>query len=598
MEGDSTPLGPAGLRGSPTWRPLRPLIIFGTAVLITASLYWARDVLIPLALATLLTFLLNPLANLLQRWRLGRGASVLVVVGLAFTLIAGAGWALTQQVSTLGNDVPKYTAVIKEKLARWRREGGGRFLGRVRSGVDEVMGEFEKTVPPREKPMPVVVQGGPRGLLEQVTSVTEPLATAGLVALLVVFMLFERVELRNRLIRLVGYGRVTLTTKALDEAAGRISRYLLGQTIINTSLGLVFAVGLALIGLPYALLWGALLAVLRFIPYVGVWLAVLPPMLFSLAVFDGWAQPLSVAALFVILELLASAVVEPVVYSQHAGVSKVALLVAIAVWTWLWGPVGLVLATPMTVCLLVVAKYMPEMDFVAVLVGDEPALAPPVAYYQRLLAGDREEAGEIVREFLENNPVEHLYDALLVPALVTARRDLTRGRLSDDAMAFIVRATYEVMEEVVPDEPRGGEDATRVRLLGCPARDKADEVALEMLRCLVDPARFEVDIASADVLTSEVLAMAEATRPSVICLSSLPPGGLAQARYLCKRLRARHPDVKIVVGRWGHRDDLGAEHGDVLIAVGADHVSTSLLEARDHLAQLAALEPAAPAAVA
>lgn len=590
------PTHPPGLRGSPTLRPLRPLIIFGTAVLVTASLYWARDVLIPIALATLLTFLLNPVANVLQRWGLGRVASVLLVVVLAFSLIAGAGWALAQQVSTLGNDVPTYTAAIKEKMARWRREGGGRFLGRVRSGVDEVMGEIEKTVPAREKPLPVVVQGQGKSPLAQVTAVTEPLATAGLVALLVVFMLFERVELRNRLIRLVGYGRVTVTTRAMDEAAERISRYLLGQSLINTGIGLFFALGLSLIGLPYALLWGALLVVLRFIPYVGVWLAVLPPILFSLAVFDGWTKPLSVVALFVVLELIVSAVVEPVVYSHGAGVSKVALLVAIAVWTWLWGPLGLVLATPMTVCLLVVAKYIPEMDFLAILVSDEPALAPPVAYYQRLLAEDRDEAQQIVEEFLEGHPADQLYDGLLVPALVVGRRDHARGRLSADEMAFIARATGEILDEAVPDQ--SGRAAGALHVLGCPTRDKADEVALAMLRRLVDPERVEVELASADVLTSEVVAMVETTRPALICLSSLPPGGLAQTRYLCKRLRARYPDVKIVVGRWGQRDDLGGEHTDALRSAGADHVSASLLETRDYLAQVASLQPAPVAAAA
>jgi hypothetical protein len=327
---------------------------------------------------------------------------------------------------------------------------------------------------------------------------------------------------------------------------------------------------------------------------------VLPPILFSLAVFDGWAKPASVVALFVVLELIVSAVVEPVVYSQHAGVSKVALLVAIAVWTWLWGPLGLVLATPMTVCLLVVAKYIPEMNFVAILVGDEPALVPSVAYYQRLLAEDRDEAGEIVEEFLESHPAEQLYDGLLVAALVTARRDLARGHLSADAMAFIARATAEILEEVVLDAPGAAPDGApgALHVLGCPARDKADEVALAMLRRLVDPGRVDLELASPDVLTSEVMAMVEATRPAALCLSSLPPGGLAQTRYLCKRLRARYPDVKIVVGRWGLRDDLAGEHAEALRSAGADHVSASLLETRDYLAQIAALQLAPAAAAA
>ncbi|MGH6689784.1 MAG: AI-2E family transporter [Gammaproteobacteria bacterium] len=595
---DGVPSAPApGLRNSPILRPLRPLILFAAVVLVTATLYWARDVLIPIALATLLTFLLNPVANVLQRWGLGRIVSVVVVVVLTFSLIAAAGWALTQQVGSLGNEVPKYAAAIKEKVARFRREGGGRFLGRVQSGVDDVVGEIEKAVPKREKPTPVVIQGEQKAPLARVTAWMEPLASVGLVALLVVFMLFERVEMRNRLIRLVGYGRLTLTTKALDEAAERISRYLLGQSLVNVGLGLAFGVGLYFIGIPYALLWGALLAVLRFVPYVGVWLGVLPPILFSLATFEGWTKPLWIVALFVVIELVVAVGVEPALYSNRAGVSKVALLVAIAVWTWLWGPVGLVLATPLTACLLVLAKYVPEMEFLAILVGDAPALEPPVRYYQRLLAEDQDEASEIVDEFLKTHPVEQVYDELLIPALVAAKRDVARGRLSEDGLEFIVRATSEIIRELVPSEPADTvAPAARMRVLGYPVRDRADELALGMFGQLVDQTRIELEPASADVLTSEVVALVETVRPAVICLALLPPGGLAQARYVIKRVRARYPDVKILVGRWGLPQG-DQENWDVLLSADADHVSGSLLETRNYLAQLATLQPAAATTV-
>jgi predicted PurR-regulated permease PerM len=565
-------------------------------VLVTASLYWARDVLIPLALATLLTFLFNPLANALERWGVGRALSVLIVVGFAFSLIAGAGWALTQQAGTLAAELPAYTATIKDKVARWRREGGGRFFGRVRSSVDEVVGEIAKTVPAREKPTPVVIQSGPRSLLAQVTAVTAPLAETGLVALLVVFMLFERVELRNRLIRLVGSGRVTLTTKALDEAAQRISGYLLGQSIVNLGIGLAFTIGLSVLGMPYALLWGAILAILRFIPYIGVWLAVLAPIVFSLAVFEGWWTPLLILALFVVLELIVGGFIEPVLYSRRAGVSKVALLVAIAVWTWLWGTIGLVLATPLTVCLLVFAKYMPEMEFVAILAGDEPALDPAVSYYQRLLAEDTDEARDIVEEFLATHPPERLYDDLMVPALVLAKRDVARDRLSREGLESIVRATYEILDELSPvGEAVALPGDERTRVLGCPVRDKADEVALAMFGRLLDPARFDIELTSADVLAAEVVALVETTRPSVICLSVLSPGALAPARYLCKRLRARYPEVRILVGRWGAHPGDGQESWDVLLSAGADHVSATMLETRDHAGHFASLRPAAVA---
>ncbi len=566
--------------------------------MVAASLAWARDLLIPIALAMLLTFVLSPVANALQRWRFGRVTSVLVVVVLAFSLLGGAGWALSQQVSTLGGEVPKYGAAVREKVARWRREGAGRMLGHVRSSVDEVVDEIQKSEPPsrREKPTPVVIQGTDKSPLATITAVAEPLTTVGFVAILIVFMLLERVELRNRFIRLVGYGHLTLTTKALDEAGERISRYLLGQFMVNGGLALAFGLGLYGIGVPYAFVWGVLLGAMRFIPYVGVWLGVLPPILISLASFDGWTKPLLVVGLFVALEMALSGFIEPVLYSQRAGVSKVALLTAIAFWTWLWGPVGLLLATPLTVCLVVLAKYVPEMDFVAILFGDEPALETSVSYYQRLLAEDLDEAGDIVDEFIESHSAEAVYDGLLIPVLVTAKRDRSRGRLSEDGHAYVVRATRDIVEDMTPrapanaDAPSAATPGVGVRVLGCPARDRADELALVMFRQLLDPARFQMQLVSAEILSSEVVALVDTARPDVICVSVLPTGGLAQARYLCQRLRARSADVKILVGRWG-ASATGGENWDVLLSAGVDHVSGSLLEMRDQLSRIAALAP-------
>jgi len=562
-----------------------------------AAAAWAREVLMPLALATLLAFVLSPVADALQRWGLGRVASVLVVVILAFSLLGGAAWGLSQQVATVGGDLPRYSAAIKDKVVRWRRDGAGRMLGRVRSIVDEVVDEIQKTETSarREKPTPVVIQGSDKSPLQTITALTTPLATAGFVGLLVIFMLLERTELRNRLIRLVGYGHLTLTTKALDEASERISRYLFGQFAVNGGLAVAFGLGLFLVGIPYAFLWGALLGVMRFIPYVGVWLGVSPPILFTLATFDGWTKPLLVAGLFVGLEVVLSGFIEPVLYSQRAGVSKVALLVAVAFWAWLWGPVGLVLATPLTVCLLVLAKYVPEMDFLAVLAGDEPALQTSVSFYQRLIAEDLDEASDLVDEFIKTHPVETVYDELLVPALVCAKHDRARGRLSEDGERLIIQATREIVEDLGRRQPvsadtDGAVAPTGVRVLGCPARDASDELALTMFRQLLDPRRAEMELVSAEVLSAEVVALVETARPQVICVSALPPGGLAHARYLCKRLRARYPDVKIVVCRWGIRPD-HTENWDVLLSAGAEHVSGSLLETRDHLSRLAALAP-------
>lgn len=308
-----------------------------------AALALARPLLIPIALATLLAFLLSPVVTGLRRWGVARGPAVLLVMLLVFALVGAGGWALSTQVTALGHELPRYTTAIKAKIVEFRRAGQGGVLDRARGAVDEVVGELEKPAPgarTQSPPVPVVVHEEPRSVLAQILAVTESLTTAGLTLLLVVFMLIEQQELRDRVIRLAGYGRITLTTRALDEAGERISRYLLSLSVVNAGMGLVFGLGLLAIGVPFALLWGVVLALARYVPYVGVWPAVALPTALALAVFDGWREPTLVVGIFLALELLANSVIEPVLYSQRAGVSKVALLVAIAFWTWLWGPSG------------------------------------------------------------------------------------------------------------------------------------------------------------------------------------------------------------------------------------------------------------------
>jgi hypothetical protein len=421
----------------------------------------------------------------------------------------------------------------------------------------------------------------------------------------VIFMLLERQELRNRLIRLIGYGRLTTTTRALDEAGQRISRYLLMQTIINGSFGLGIGLGLFLIGVPYAVLWGFLAAALRFVPYVGPWAAAALVTLFSLAVSPGWLQPLLVAGLFVILELPSNMVMEPMLYGQSAGASQVALLVAAVFWTWLWGPLGLMLATPLPVCLVVLGKYVPEMEFLAVLLADHPAMDPDVSYYQRLLAMDSDEATQIVDEYRRTHPLEAVYDHVILPALNHVKRDRQRGRLSEDDERFIWQATRDIVEELGAEHvqsaspsPEGstgpGDDASgalrKVRVVGCPARDEADALALLMLQHLLDPARWEVEIASPHLLVSEALSLVETQTPAVVCIGALPSGGQAShTRHLCKRLRTRFPDLKILVGRWGVKESTD-EIRDLLRASGADHVGTTLVETREQIQQVSHLE--------
>jgi hypothetical protein len=431
----------------------------------------------------------------------------------------------------------------------------------------------------------VVVESG--SLISRVPSALDLLTQASLVFVLVILMLIERGHLLDRLIRLVGYGRLTVTTKALDEAGQRISRYLLMQSIVNGSYGFAVGLGLFVIGLPYALLWGFLAAVLRFIPYVGTAVAALLPIALGLAVFIGWVKPILVVGVFVILELVTCMALEPLLYGRSAQVSQVALMVAIAFWTWLWGPIGLLLATPLTVCLGVLGKYVPPLAFLDVLVSDETATEMN-RYYQRLVARDHDEAAEIVEEHLKTQTLGEVFDEVLVPALCYAKQDRRHDNLTQDDAEFIFRSTREVVEDLDTrplQDDNGAGPLPRARILGCPARDEVDEIALLMFRQLLDPARFDVALTKTPMLASEVASLVVETNPALICIGAVPPGGLAQARYLCKRLRARFPDLKIVVGRWGFRENT-EETLAHLRSDGVDYVGTSLRETRDEVMRL------------
>jgi predicted PurR-regulated permease PerM len=607
----------SNLRGSEgrSAEKLPSLGALGNVVLIIASLYWAQTILIPIALSIMLTFLLSPVAGALERVGLKRLPSVLLIVVLTFSLLATIGWVVSIEFTSLGNELPKYTGNIRQKIADVRGAGKGGALENVQKAIDQFKEEIQKKQEPSEKlskdkevPSPVVVEAKESSRFWPVplasTAMLEPLAAVGLVIVLVIFMLIQREELRNRLIRLVGYGRLTVTTRALEEAGQRISHYLLMQTVINSSFGVAVGFVLYLIGVPYAVLWGFFATVLRFIPYVGPFAAAIMPSALSLAVFEGWLWPIVVVGIFVALELICNMVLEPLLYAESAGVSAVGLLVAVAFWTWLWGPVGLVLATPLTVCVVVLCKYVPRMDFIGVMISGQPAMESNISYYQRLLAMDQAEAAEIVEEHLKTHPQEQLFDEVLIPALNYTRRDRELGRLTEDGEQFVFRATREILEDLNSMKPESSSEASdssqpativenspvilpKVPVLGCPAQDEADELALLMFRQLLDSTRYEVEIMSDAMLTAEVVARIGEKSPAMICIAALPPGGLAQTRYLCKRLRARFPNVKIAVGRWG----MGSEDSNSILLAGADRVGTTMIETREQIIQLSQISP-------
>jgi predicted PurR-regulated permease PerM len=591
-------------------RSVKPLVVMAALVAGVAALYLARGVLIPIALAILLTFLVQPVVAHLTRLGLGRALSVGLVVTMLFATLGGVAWVLAAELALLSTGIPDYRDNLIAKIAHVRRMGRGGALEKAQSAVTEVAQELKKDTTParsRATPPPVVVRAEPTGLW-QLPTLIEGLGGAATVLVLVIFMLLEREDLRNRIIRLAGYRRLATTTRALDEAGQRISRYLLMQSIINASFGAGIAVGLLLLGVPYALLWGFLAAVLRFIPYVGSWLAALLLIVFALAAFPTWHQPLLVAGLFVLLEALCSLALEPLLYGQSAGVSQVALLCSVAFWAWLWGPVGLLLATPLTVCLVVFAKHVPAMEFIGILMADAPPIAPPIAYYQRLLAEDRAEAARIVAEYAKRHPIEAVYDDLILPALGRARRDRRHEQLSEADERYVWGATREIVlglhtkrqaaqlaadPEAGAGPPETSPPTRKIHMLASPVRDEADELGLIMLGHLIDPACWTIELTSPQLLTSEVVALVERARPAVVCLGALPASGLAaRTRYLSKRLRARFPDLRIIVGRWGLREEDGPARR-YLEAAGASYVGTTLVETREHLQTVYGLEPIA-----
>ena len=349
-----------------------------------------------------------------------------------------------------------------------------------------------------------------------------------------------------------------------------------------------------MIGLPYAVLWGVLGALLRFIPYVGPWMAAIMPTALALAAFEGWLWPIVVIGLIAVLELFTNTVLETLLYSDSAGVSQVALLIAIAFWTWLWGPIGLLMATPLTVCLVVLGKYVPQMQFIAVLMSDEPVAESDIIYYQRLLAGDQEEAAQIVREYLKSHPHERVYDDVLLPALNYAKLDRDRGGLSEEEHEAIVAMSRNVVEmfDSSAEKAHRGDPATeklsareKIHILACPADDDSDEVASMMLRQALGSEKYAIEIVPEEKLASEVIDAAAEKNPGLVCIAAVAPGGLSQARYLCKRARAALPETPILVLRPGASSE---EQKSIqrITEAGANTVVATLVDGRAEIARL------------
>ena len=589
------------------------LIIAGGVTI--AMLYFGRRIFVPLALAFVLSFLLTPIVAWLQRIRLGRIPAVLLVLLLCFVVTAGVGWGVARQFLEITAHLQDYRTNLETKIQSLHARKTPP-IAEAAATIHQLNKELSAASPgtnnqpengPSAQPIPVQVTNPPGNFVEELQSVLGPLSgileTLGLAIIFMGFMLVNREDLRNRLIRLGGQGQINVMTQALGDASDRLSRYLLLQLLVNACYGAVFGTAVYFIGVPHALLWGALAALLRFVPYVGIWVAVAFPMAMALAVFPGWHQMWLVFAVFAALELTVANVIEPWLYGSHTGIAPFAILVAAVFWASLWGPVGLILSTPLTLCLILAGRYVPQLRFLDILLGDAPVLSCQEIFYQRLLAMDEDEARNIAENYLRDKSLASLYESVLIPALRLAEEDRHGGVLDDRSAEFIYQSTRELIEdpgERILEENSKADAATGAIAtagsqlndlsIGCvPARDEADDLIGTMLAQLLRQAGYRRACSLAIGTVEDMLRQVGEAAFRIVCISALPPFAVGQARSLCKRLRARYPDVAVMVGLWNFTG--GVIKAQERIGPSCTNaVSTALPEALLQIRRLAHLE--------
>lgn len=596
---------------------------FLTFVLVVVVLYLAREVCIPLALAVLLSFMLRPVVNRLQGLGLRRVPAVLVVLALALAIAGSAGWLVANQLIGLADALPQYQATTHDKLQAFHARPGG-LMDRLNRTLVSYSGELESIASqPSSRPaesqsaepvaplrVEVTLAKPQRSGLELLEALSlraiGPLGSGLVVAILTFFMLVQWQDVRDRAIRLIGAGQLRLTTTAMEDASLRVSRYLLLQLAVNSLFGLCCGIGLYFIGIPYYVLWGVLAAGLRFVPYFGAPAAALFPLTMAFAAIPGFREMWLTVALYAVLELSISNFVEPWLYGASTGISPLAIVGSALFWTFLWGPLGLLLSTPLTVCLVVIGRHVPKLSFLNVIFGDEPVLTPAARFYQRLLAVDHEEAAEMAEELFKSSSLVDLYDSLIIPALVLAEQDRHRGDLDAAQADFIFQSIRDLVDDMAgrPDvagaaagppeaAPREQEQppAARVTVLCVPAKDQADELAALMLAGLLRREGLRVEVTSSEMLTGGHAHTIEKLKSGLVCVSAVPPLALLHARYMCMRLRSQYPDLKLVVGLWQSRTDLEKLKAKLPVSL-VEHTVLTLADAVTCIAAMARSESA------
>jgi predicted PurR-regulated permease PerM len=611
------------------------------AAIVITGLYVGREVLVPLALAILLSFVLTPIFLLLRRLKVPRVIGVAIVVTVAFTLILSLGWLMAQQATQLAENLPRYQQVLANKITELRYSAtSSRILEKATDALNGLELELtnsqpehkgDTTLPPvegnLEKPIPVEVHEPapkPLELFQRIVgTVLPPLATAGIVILFVIFILLQREDLRDRAIRLLGASDMQRTTSAMNDAAERLSKYFLSQVLINSAYGAFIALGLWLIGVPSPLVWGILAMLMRFVPYVGPFIAAAFPLILAAAVASGWTTFLLTFALYLASELTMGQVIEPLVYGHGTGVSPIAVVLSTVFWAWLWGPLGLLLAMPLTVCLVVLGRHVEGLNFFEVLLGDKPALTPEQSFYQRALTGDAAEATYQAELALKDDPLAAYLDNVALKGLQLAGRDFERGVLDEEKLKRISTTVEEIMDDLADFEPRrwfrkvnpaekkeeaeeaqtglaslstmdkveeeplpilgptdlapGWEEENSVLCIG--GRTLLDAAAASMLAGLLKKHGLKARAAASEAISAGHIVSLDAAKAKLVCLSFLSVrSSPAQVRYFVRRLRRILPSgCMIVVGCWDD-DDAAAPLKVLEETAEADAYATSLRE--------------------
>jgi len=526
-----------------------------------AVLYLGRDLLIPVAMSILLTFLLVPAVGWVERRVRSRVGSVLCVITLASALVVGVLALFGNQAARLSANLPVYRETIVRKV-RDIRSGASTVVGGAAEAIQAVGEELddapasdETASKPDGADAPQPADPKPPSTLaflrEAAAPFIRPLVTAGVVVVVTGLMLVSREGIRDRVIRLAGLGHIILTTRALEDAGQRVAAYLRAQLAINSVYGAAVGVGLLVIGIPGALVCGLLAGVLRFVPALGVALGAVLPVALSIAVFEGWNHALMVLGLFVALEVVNNAFLEPWIYGAKTGMTSLGVVLCVIFWTWVWGAIGLVMAVPLTVCAIVFARQVPRLEFLPILLGDEPALSEPVRFYQRLLSRDEHEAVELLKRAGGAEPGPGTLDAIAVPALRALRADVRRGGLPDEMAESVARAARELavgfLSGTAPAAAMHGS-----AVVACiPAADAVDQSAAEMLAAAIRARGVNATAAGPNLFLGEMLESAERDGATIIVISSVPPAGIVRVRRVCKAVRRRLPAARLVVGSWG-----------------------------------------------